>query len=142
MLSIDSIRNGIVIDHIDPGNGVRIFDKLGLSKVDFVVALITNASSKKQGKKDMIKIESSLDIDFTVLGYLDPTATINIIRDEKVVEKINLTLPLELEGVISCKNPRCITTVERDIKSKFYLTDRVKRKYRCSYCDHDYSEEG
>lgn len=142
MLAIDSIRNGIVLDHIQPGNGIKIFHKLGLDRVDYVVALISNASSKKQGRKDLIKIENTLDINFNMLGYLDSGVTVNIIEDEEVVDKINLTLPLELESVIKCKNPRCITSEEVNLIDKFYLTDRVDRKYRCSYCDQIYSEEG
>lgn len=141
MLAIDSITNGIVIDHIDAGKGIDIFNKLGLDNVDFVVALIINASSKKMGKKDLIKIENTMDIDLTILGYIDSNITVNYIEDEVIVKKLNLSLPTRLEGVIECNNPRCITSEERDMTQVFYLSDRVKRRYRCSYCDQVYSKE-
>ena len=142
MLAIDSINNGIVIDHIEAGNGIDIFNKLGLDSVDFVVALIMNASSKKMGRKDLIKIENTMDIDLTMLGYIDSNITINYIEDEKIVKKLNLSLPTRLDGVIECSNPRCITSEERDMVHSFYLSDRVERRYRCGYCDQVYSKEG
>ena len=139
---IDNIKKGIVIDHIQRGKGVEIFHSLGLDEVDFQVALIINASSKKMGKKDLIKIEDNIDVDLTMLGYMDSNITVNYIEGEKIVKKVNLSLPLKLDGVISCKNPRCITSEEREMVQSFYLSDRVDRKYRCSYCDHLYSKEG
>lgn len=142
MLAIDSINNGIVIDHIEAGRGIDVFNKLGLQTADFVVALIMNATSKKMGRKDIIKIENNIDVDLTMLGYVDSNITVNYIEKEKIVRKLNLSLPIKLEGVIDCKNPRCISSEERDIVSSFYLADRVERSYRCSYCDHLYSKEG
>lgn len=138
MLKITTITKGIVIDHIKAGVGLKIFDYLNLNKADFTVALIINATSKKYGRKDIIKIENVIDIDLTMLGFLDPNMTINIIEDEKIIEKINLTLPEKLEGIISCKNPRCITTEEREVIHKFTLVDKDKCTYKCDYCDYLY----
>lgn len=142
MLRINSITKGIVIDHIKPGLGLKIFEYLKLDNANFTVALIMNASSKKYGRKDMIKIENAIDIDLNMLGFIDPNITINIIENEVITKKINLSLPIEVEGIIKCKNPRCITSEERDINHKFVLIDRNKGIYKCAYCDHIYSWEG
>ena len=142
MLYIDSISKGIVIDHIRPGNGFKIFKYLGLNKADFRVALIINAQSKKYGKKDLIKLENVMDLDLTMLGFIDPNITINIIQDEKVVKKIKLSLPEEVEGIIKCKNPRCICSEERQIVHRFVLIDDKKGIYKCDYCEQIYSWEG
>ncbi len=141
MLNIDSIKNGIVIDHIKSGSGIKMFNYLALEKAEFSVALIMNASSKKLGKKDIIKIENNIDIDFTVLGLIDPNVTISIIVDGKTREKIKLNLPQEVENVMMCKNPRCITTVEQYIPQQFYLVDEIKKEYRCKYCDEAFKRE-
>lgn len=138
MLNIDSIVNGIVIDHIKVGYGFKIFNYLGLNNADYRVALIMNSPSKKHGKKDMIKIENVMDLDLTMLGFIDPNITVNIIENEKIKEKISLSLPEKIEGVIKCKNPRCVTSTERNIKHIFVLTDEEKGIYRCQYCDHIY----
>lgn len=134
-MNIDSIKNGIVIDHIKAGNGMELYHFLNLEKEDCSVAIIKNVVSKKMGKKDIIKIDADIDIDLNVLGYIDPDSTVNIIKDGKLVKKCNPLLPERLENVITCKNPRCITTVEQDIKHVFRLTDRENRVYRCIYCD-------
>ena len=134
-MNIDSIKNGIVIDHIKAGNGMELYHFLNLEKEDCSVAIIKNVVSKKMGKKDIIKIDADIDIDLNVLGYIDPDSTVNIIKDGKLVKKCNPTLPDRIENVITCKNPRCITTVEQDIKHVFKLTDRENRVYRCIYCD-------
>lgn len=139
MLTINSIKNGIVIDHIQAGHGMKIFNYLGLNNVDYRVALIMNAESEKLGKKDMIKIENTMNIDYTVLGFIDPTITIDIIKDEKIMEKIKLKLPDTIQNVIKCKNPRCITSTEKYIPHEFYLVNRKKGEYRCRYCDEIYS---
>lgn len=136
MLSITSIKKGIVIDHIKPGNGYVIFKLLQLQKVDYRVALIINASSKKFGKKDLIKIENEIDLDLKALGILDENLTINIIEDEKIVDKIHVTLPETFEGIFTCKNPRCITGSEREIVHRFRLVNREHKLYKCDYCDH------
>lgn len=141
MLNIDSIKNGIVIDHIKAGTGIDIFNHLGLGKAEFSVALIMNATSGKLGKKDIIKIENKMDIDFTVLGLIDPSITITVIENEVTKEKIKLTLPKEVENVIKCKNPRCITSIEKDIPQQFYLVDEETGEYRCKYCDETYVKE-
>ncbi len=142
MLYIDSIVRGIVIDHIKPGYGFSIFKYLGLDKADFTVALIMNAPSRKYGRKDLIKIENNIDLDLTMLGFIDPNITVNIIEDEKIVEKINLSLPEKVEGIIKCKNPRCVTSTERNIVHRFVLVDEEKGIYKCEYCDQIYSWEG
>jgi len=135
MLNIDSIQNGIVIDHIKAGNGMRIYDLLELGKLDCCVAIIKNARSTKMGRKDIIKIGQVLDMDFNVLGYIDPGITVNIIRDGKVAERRRLSLPEKVFGVLKCKNPRCITSVEQELVHEFKLTDPKNQVYRCVYCD-------
>ena len=134
-MNIGHIENGIVLDHITPGNGMNIYNVLKLDKLDCTVALIKNADSPKMGKKDIIKISTHLEIDLDVLGYLDPGITVNIIHDGEVVERRTLTLPQRVVGVIKCKNPRCITSVEREIVHEFKLTDPNKKVYRCIYCE-------
>ena len=135
MVSINSIKRGIVIDHIKAGVGLKIFNYLGLDKAEFTVALIMNAPSGKLGRKDIIKIENEIDIDYTVLGFIDPNITIDIITGEKIKSKIKLKLPDNIENVIKCINPRCITSTEQEIKHTFYLSNREKGEYRCMYCD-------
>lgn len=142
MLTITSIKKGIVIDHIKAGMGVKIFNYLELNKVhDYPVALIINASSHKLGKKDIIKIENIIDLDLTQLGAFDSNMTINIIENESVSKKVDLSLPENLEGIFTCKNPRCITSVERAMKQKFELIDKEKGMYKCHYCDQIFSWE-
>lgn len=141
MLNIDSIKKGIVIDHIKPGNGLKIFHYLGLDKVDFPVALIINATSKKNNRKDIIKIENVIDLDFKFLGALDDGITINVVEEEKITEKIQLEMPEKIEGIFTCKNPRCITTSERDVLPRFSLLDKTSKKYKCDYCDNIYTWE-
>ncbi len=135
MVTINSIKRGIVIDHIKAGIGIKIFNYLGLDNADFTVALIMNAPSEKLGRKDIIKIENEIDIDFTVLGFIDPNITINIISGEDIENKVKLKLPEKIENVIKCNNPRCITSIEQEILHSFYLADREKGQYRCIYCD-------
>ena len=134
-MNIGHIENGIVLDHITAGKGMDIYNVLNLGKLDCAVALIKNAESPKMGKKDIIKISTLLDIDLEVLGYLDPGITVNVIRDGEVAEQRTLELPQRVVGVIKCKNPRCITSVEREIVHEAKLTDPVKKIYRCIYCE-------
>ena len=134
-MKIGHIENGIVLDHITAGNGMNIYNVLNLGKLDCAVALIKNAESPKMGKKDIIMISTLLDIDLDVLGYLDPGITVNVIRDGEVAEQRTLELPQRVVGVIKCKNPRCITSVEREIVHEAKLTDPVKKIYRCIYCE-------
>lgn len=138
MLTINSIKNGIVIDHIKSGQGIKIFNYLGLDKADYSVALIMNVESNKLGMKDIIKIENNLELDFTVLGFLDPNITIDKIQNETIIEKVKLKLPDKVENVVNCKNPRCITSIERNISHIFYLVDEESGEYRCKYCDEIY----
>jgi len=134
-MNIDSIKNGIVIDHISAGNGMKLYHLLKLDDLDFSIAIIKNVASKKTGKKDIIKIDADICLDMNILGYVDPNATINIIKDGKVFKKERVGLPETLENVIFCKNPRCITSVEQEINHIFNLSDREKRIYRCVYCE-------
>ena len=134
-MNIDSIINGIVIDHITAGKGKEIYNLLNLGSLDCMVALISNASSVKMGRKDIIKIDEAIELDTDALGYVDPGVTVSIIADGKTVEKKKLDLPLELEGVLRCKNPRCITSTEQELAPVFKLTDKSKREYRCIYCE-------
>lgn len=135
MMNIDSIKNGIVIDHITAGRSMKIYRLLGLESLDCSVALIKNVTSRKTGKKDIIKIDSDFDVDTDILGYVDPGVTVNIIRDGKIAEKRTLELPTELTDVLKCKNPRCITSTEQELPHIFRLTDREHRIYRCIYCE-------
>lgn len=139
MMQINSIKKGIVIDHIKAGYGIKIYNYLGLDTADFTVALIKNANSDKKNKKDIIKIENVIDVDLTVLGLIDPNLTINIIEDEKITEKIKLEMPTRVEDVIKCKNPRCITSSERHITNIFTLLNEEKGEYKCEYCDEVYA---
>ena len=134
-MNIDSIVNGIVIDHITAGKGKEIYNLLRLSSLDCMVALITNAASVKMGRKDIIKIAESIELDTDALGYVDPGVTVSIIANGETIEKKKLDLPEELEGVLHCKNPRCITSTEQELSPIFKLTDRTKREYRCIYCE-------
>ena len=134
-MNIDAIENGYVIDHITTGNAMKIYEVLELNTLDCQVALITNAKSKKQGVKDLIKIAKLIDIDFDKLAFLDPNVTVNIVRNSKIVEKRNLALPEKLVNVTRCKNPRCITSTERDLDQIFNLTNKEKQLYRCAYCE-------
>jgi len=132
---IDSINDGIVIDHIRAGLGMELYRVLELDKLDCQVAIIQNAASRKLGKKDVIKIDSPIHVDLDVLGYLDPDCTVNLIRGGAVAEKYSLVLPATITGVIRCKNPRCITSVEPELPQVFRLTDKAHKTYRCIYCD-------
>ena len=134
-MNIDSIKNGFVIDHIPAGSGMKIYQLLGLDALDCSIALIKNVGSRKLGKKDIIKIDSDISFNMDILGYVDPGITVNVIKDGKIVEKKTLDLPRQLVNVISCKNPRCITTTEQELTQIFRLTDPEKRVYRCLYCE-------
>ena len=132
---IGEIRDGIVLDHITAGRCMEIYKVLHLDELDCTVAMIKNAESEKKGKKDIIKIGQVIDINFDVLGYIDPGITVNIIRDGKLVKREHLTLPERVTDIIRCKNPRCITTTEQELKHMFRLANREKQIYRCIYCD-------
>lgn len=134
-MNIDSIYDGIVIDHITKGRGMKIYELLSLDNLECSVAIIKNVGSKKLGKKDIIKIDADIPINFDVLGYVDPNVTVNIIRGGVLVEKKTIAMPKRLINVIKCKNPRCITTVEQEIVHEFKLTDQENGVYRCIYCE-------
>lgn len=141
MLEITSLNDGIVIDHIKAGNGLKIFNLLNLESLEDEVALILGASSSAMGKKDIIKIENHSDLNLDAVAIIDPSATVNIIKDEKVVEKKSLELPEEIEDILVCQNPKCVSTSERSVKSKFELLNNEEKSYRCVYCGHIYDVE-
>ena len=134
---IGQIKDGIVLDHITAGKSMEIYNVLGLEKLDCSIAMIQNADSVKMGKKDIIKIGTVLDLNLDILGYIDPNTTVNIIRDGKVAKRHHLWLPDRVVGVIKCKNPRCITSVETNVVHEFKLVDKEKKLYRCIYCEHE-----
>ena len=136
MLNISGLQNGIVLDHIRAGRALSIYRALGLDKYETEVAVIMNVKSEKMGKKDIIKIEGCLeDLDLDVLGFFDHHITVNIIKDNEIVDKKKLNLPTKINGIIRCKNPRCITSIEQELAQKFVLTDRSNKVYRCIYCE-------
>ncbi|SDZ82325.1 aspartate carbamoyltransferase regulatory subunit [Oribacterium sp. KHPX15] len=134
-MTVDGIENGIVLDHIEAGKAMMVYKYLNLDKLDSQVALIQNCSSRKMGKKDIVKISEDLDIDLDVLGYIDPGITVNYIKNGIRVDKKTLQLPETLTNVLKCKNPRCIISVEQELPQVFKIVDRTKALYRCMYCD-------
>ena len=134
-MNIDGVTTGIVLDHIQAGKSMEIYEYLGLDKLQSCVAVIQNVRSAKYGKKDIIKIDELIDLNLDVLGYFDPNITVNYIKDGKLLEKKHLALPDRLTDVLHCKNPRCITSCEQEILHVFELVDREKKIYRCIYCD-------
>ena len=134
-MKIDSIQNGIVIDHISAGNGMKLYELLDLNSLDCSVALLRNVSSQKLGRKDIIKIDREIDVNLDLVGFVDPQATVVVIKNGEIVEKKKLDLPEVLKNVIRCKNPRCISTTEQEIVHEFRLSDRENRIYRCVYCE-------
>ena len=134
-MNIDSIQNGIVIDHIKAGRSMQIYRFLHLDELDCSVAIIKNVHSTKMGRKDIIKIDSEMNVDLNILGFIDPLITVNIIRDGQIAEKLHLTLPIELKDVLVCKNPRCITSTEQGLHHIFRLRDAEHGIYRCLYCE-------
>ncbi len=141
MLNISGLTEGIVLDHIQAGKSLDIYYHLGLDKLECQVAIIKNAKSSKMGRKDIIKIEGPMDsLDLEVLGYIDHNITVNIIRDNKIVEKKTLKLPKKITNVIQCKNPRCITSIEQELPHIFYLADKGTETYRCMYCEEKYGK--
>lgn len=136
MLNISGIHEGFVLDHIQAGMSMRIYHDLKLDQLDCTVAIIKNAKSNKMGKKDIIKVECPIDaLDLDILGFIDHRITVNVIKDDKIVEKKALHLPKEVHNVISCKNPRCITSIEQELEQIFVLTDEENKVYRCKYCE-------
>ncbi len=134
-MTVDSIQNGIVIDHIAAGRGMKLYDLLGLSASSVPVAIMMNVTSAKQGRKDIIKIDGDIPLNLDVIGYVDPGATVNVIRDGVLQEKKRIGMPERLENVIRCKNPRCVSTTEQELPQVFLLTDRAAKEYRCAWCE-------
>ena len=132
---IGKIEDGIVLDHIKAGQGMKLHNILGLDKLDCEVALIQNAHSEKLGRKDILKIDKLIDVNLDAVGYVDPGITVNVIRGGKLAKRSHLEAPEEVVGIIKCKNPRCITTIEQELPQVFQLTDRENRVYRCKYCE-------
>lgn len=138
-LNVSSLSEGFVLDHIQAGKSMEIYKHLQLDKLDCCIAIIKNADSNKMGKKDIIKIECPIDvIDLDILGFIDHNITVNIIKNEKIVEKKTLKLPVQITNVLKCKNPRCITSTEQGLDHIFILTDEEKKTYRCKYCEQRY----
>ena len=139
MLNISGISEGFVLDHIQAGMSLQIYNDLKLDKLDCTVAIIKNARSNKMGKKDIIKVECPIEaLDLDILGFIDHNITVNVIKGDHIVEKRALTLPTEVTNVIKCKNPRCITSIEQELDQVFLLTDEIKEVYRCKYCEEKY----
>ncbi|MBP5662622.1 MAG: aspartate carbamoyltransferase regulatory subunit [Clostridia bacterium] len=134
-MNVDAIQNGVVIDHITAGCGMKLYELLHLDTLDATVAIMKNVPSRKMGRKDIIKIDADIFVDLDVIGYVDPNATINIIRDGAVADKRTIGTPETLKNVIFCKNPRCITQTEQELDHIFRLTDREQKIYRCIYCE-------
>lgn len=141
MLNIGGLNEGVVIDHIKAGGAMEIYHYLELKKLDCSVAIIKNAKSNKMGKKDIIKIEGPITVNLEVLGVLDENITINIIKNDKIIEKRVLALPDLVTNVIKCKNPRCITSIEQELPHRFKLTDKKNRVYRCMYCEQKFQRK-
>ena len=139
MLNVGRLNEGVVLDHIEAGKSMSIYKYLRLDKMDCCIAIIKNAHSNKMGKKDIIKVECPIDeLDLDVLGFIDHHITVNIIRDGVIVDKKELTLPKKLVNIISCKNPRCITSIEQGLDQVFLLADEETETYRCKYCEEKY----
>lgn len=134
-MKIEQIKNGIVIDHITAGKGEELYTLLGLDRLMLPVAIMKNMSSNKMGKKDIIKVDGEIALNTDIIGYVDPSATVNIIKEGKIASKGGVSLPRELTNVIFCKNPRCITSCEQELDHIFKLTDESEREYRCLYCE-------
>ena len=134
-MTVDSIKTGVVIDHITAGKGMELYELLSLGGLDVTVAIMKNVSSNKMGRKDIIKIDGDIKLNLDVIGYVDPGATVNIIKDGVLVEKKSIDMPLILSDVLKCRNPRCITATEQELRHVFKLADRENRVYRCIYCE-------
>ncbi len=134
-MNVDSIRDGIVIDHIAAGCGMKLYRLLGLENLEAPVAMITNVVSGKMGRKDIIKVDAEIEVNLDIIGYVDPGATVNIIRNGELKEKKRIGMPEKLVNVIFCKNPRCITSCEQELDHIFRLADRDRKEYRCAWCE-------
>ena len=141
MLNVGAIKDGFLLDHIKAGMSLSIYHDLKLDELDCCVAIIKNAKSNKMGKKDILKVECNIDnLDLDILGFIDHNITVNIIKDQRIVEKRALKLPTSVTNVIKCKNPRCITSIEQELDQIFLLTDPEHEVYRCKYCEAKYKK--
>lgn len=141
MLKIGKIEEGFVLDHIQAGKSLSIYEHLGLDKLDCTVAIIKNARSEKLGKKDILKVECDINmLDLDILAFIDHNITVNVIKDGEIVDKRDLVLPKQIKNVIKCKNPRCITSIEQELPHIFFLADEIKEVYRCKYCEEKYNK--
>ena len=139
MLNVGALETGFVMDHIQAGKAMRIYRDLKLDQLDCTVAIIMNARSEKMGKKDILKVECPIDqLDLSIVGFIDPNITVNVIENGHIVDKKKLELPKEIRNVIECKNPRCITSIEQGLDQVFVLTDPEGTVYRCRYCEEKY----
>ncbi len=138
-MNVDSIQNGIVIDHITAGQGMKLYELLGLDELDVSVALIKNVVSKKMGRKDIIKIDADIPVNVDIIGFVDPGATVNFIKNGELIDKKTIEMPEILTNVLKCKNPRCISSCEQELSQIFRLTDREHKVYRCIYCETKWS---
>ncbi|MEG0918402.1 MAG: aspartate carbamoyltransferase regulatory subunit [Anaerovoracaceae bacterium] len=134
-MNIDGVTTGLVLDHIAAGKSMEIYKLLKLDELDCCVAIVQNVVSTKYGKKDIIKIDGEIELDLNILGYVDPNITVNRVKNGELDSKVHLELPKRLKGVLECRNPRCITSIEQEIVHDFYLADEEKKVYRCRYCD-------
>lgn len=134
-MNINEIQDGYVIDHLHAGRAMRVYRYLELDQLDCQVAIIKNAKSERMGRKDIIKIDELIPLNMEIISYIDPGATVNVIKDGKLIDKIRLAVPEHVKGVLKCKNPRCITQTEQELQHMFVLHDRQKGIYRCYYCD-------
>ncbi len=141
MLKVDSVMRGVVLDHIQAGKSMEIYRHLQLDRLDCSVAIIKNAKSNRMGRKDIIKIEDMIDLNLEVLGFIDDQITVNIIDDDRVIEKKRLSLPQRVVDVIQCKNPRCITSVEQELPHVFELVNPRTKTYKCTYCEQEYTRK-
>lgn len=142
MLTISGIQEGFVLDHIQAGMSLQLYHDLKLDELDCTVAIIKNVKSSKMGRKDILKVECPVEaLDLDILGFIDHNITVNVIKDNKIVEKKELHLPKQVKNVIKCKNPRCITSIEQELDQIFVLSDEVKVVYRCMYCEEKYSKK-
>ena len=140
MLNVGQLNEGFVLDHIEAGKAMDIYNNLGLGKLDCQVAIIKNARSSKMGRKDIIKIEGGLDlVDLDAIGFIDHNITVSIIKNGEIVEKKTLSLPKQITNVIKCKNPRCITSIEQELDQVFIIKKKKKQVYRCKYCEEKYT---
>lgn len=134
-MTVDSIQNGVVIDHISAGKAMKLYELLKLDELDCPVAIMRNVASKKMGRKDIIKIDAAIPVDLDVIGFVDPEATVNIIKDGALDHKYQIEMPKVLMNVVKCKNPRCITSTEQELPHIFELSDPKQKIYRCRYCE-------